>query len=81
MGCESCVKIGYDYGRSVTGTEHEVEPDLNDEDQILVPDPQEERTMVATSSGVRTCTLTFSSDCSHAVVCLIVFLFRKCTCM
>ena len=53
-GCESCVKIGYDYGRSVTGVEHEVEPDLNEEDQVLVPDPQEERMMVATSSEVCT---------------------------
>ena len=65
-----CVKIGYEYGRSVAGVENEVEPDLNDEDQILVPDPQEERTMVATSSGVRTVD-------TNTVVCLMDFCLQS----
>ena len=59
-GSEASVKIGYDYGRFVTGEEQQIEPDLieeevrTDSDQV-VPDPQEERSMVATSAEVYTC--------------------------
>ena len=59
-GSEASVKIGYDYGRSVTGEEQQIEPDLDEEvvgtdggDQV-VPDPLKERTMVATSAEVYT---------------------------
>jgi hypothetical protein len=51
----------------MTGEEQQIEPDLNEEamhtdsDQV-VPDPQEERSMVATSAEVYTC--FFVSDCS-----------------
>lgn len=57
-GSEASLKIGYEYGRLVTGEEQEMEQqiDLIDEeagsDQVA-PDPQEERSMVATSSEVR----------------------------
>ena len=59
-GSEANLKIGYDYGRSVTGEEQGIEPDLDEEaehphDDQLVPDPQEERSMVATSAEVYTC--------------------------
>lgn len=56
-GSEVSVKIGYKYGRSVTGVEQEIEPGLDEEavlsdsDQI-VPDPQEERSVVVTSAEV-----------------------------
>lgn len=60
---EGCVKIGYDYARSVTGMEDEVEPDLNEEDQVAVPDSQEENTMVATSSEVCTAVSCFDLYC------------------
>ena len=56
-GSEASVKIGYDYGRFVTGEEQQIGPDLIEEvvctesDQV-VPDPQEERSMVATSAEV-----------------------------
>ena len=59
-GSEANVKIGYDYGRLVTVEEQWVEPDFNmeavhtDDDQV-VPDPLEERSMVATSAEVYTC--------------------------
>ena len=59
-GSEANVRIGYDYGRFVTGEEQQIEPDLNEEavhtdgDQV-VPDPLEERSMVATSAEVYTC--------------------------
>lgn len=51
------MKIGYEYGRSVTGEELEIQLDFDEEavhtdgDQV-VPDPQEERSMVATSGEV-----------------------------
>ena len=59
-GSEAELKIGYEYGRSVTGVEQETEQqtDFIDEEAMhtdgdqLVPDPQEERLMVATSSEV-----------------------------
>ena len=56
-GFDTSVKIGYEYGRCVTGEEQQVELDLDEEavrtdnDQV-VPDPQEERSMVATSAEV-----------------------------
>jgi hypothetical protein len=63
-GSEANLKIGYEYARMVTaeeqevaGEEQEVEQQINlieeatDGNQI-VPDPQEERSMVATSSAV-----------------------------
>ncbi len=56
-GSKSNLRIGYAYGRYVTGVE-QVEPEfsespeaVHDSDQI-VPDPQEERSMVATSAEV-----------------------------
>ena len=83
-GSEASVKIGYDYGRFVTGEEQQIEPDLieeavcTDSDQG-VPDPQEERSMVATSAEVYTCFLV--SDCSNTIVYLMdlffVLLFYK----
>ena len=62
-GSEANLKIGYDYGHSVTGEEQGIEPDLNEEaehphNDQLVPDPQEERSMVATSAQVYTCFLS-----------------------
>lgn len=51
------MKIGYDYGRMVTGEEQQIEPDLTEEavqaagDQE-VPDPLEEKAMVVTSAEV-----------------------------
>ena len=56
-GSEAELKIGYEYGRLVTGVEQETEQqtDFIDEEadgDQLVPDPQEERSMVATSSEV-----------------------------
>lgn len=56
-GSEANLKIGYEYARMVAGEEQEVEQQINlieeatDGNQI-VPDPQEERSMVATSSAV-----------------------------
>ncbi len=60
------MKIGYDYGRLVTGQEQHIE--LNEEventettdDTQVVPDPLEERTMVATSAEVFACTFCLS---------------------
>ena len=65
-GSEATVKIGYEYGRSVTGEEQQIELNLDDEvfhtnsDQV-VPDPQEERSIVATSAEVHynTCVRVF----------------------
>ena len=80
-GSETNVKIGYDYGRSVTGQDDQLEPDLseeatNTESDQLVPDPQEERSMVATSAEV--CIyLFFVSDC-HSLDFYFVLLFKKC---
>ena len=76
-GSEASVKIGYEYGRFMTGEEQQIEPDLNEEamhtdsDQV-VPDPQEERSMVATSAEVYT---RFVSDCSNTIVYLMDFFF------
>lgn len=58
-GTDTLVKIGYDYGRMVTGVEQSIEPNLveevvskeTDANQV-VPGPLEERTMVATSAEV-----------------------------
>ena len=56
-GSETSVKIGYEYGHSVTGEEQQIKLNLDkeafhtDSDQV-VPDPQEERSMVATSAEV-----------------------------
>ena len=49
----------------MTGEEQQIEPDFNEEAMRTdsdVPDPQEERSMVATSAEVYTC--FFVSDCS-----------------
>ena len=79
-GSEASVKIGYEYGHFVTGEEQQIEPDLNEEamhadgDQV-VPNSQEERSMVATSAEV------LVSHCSNAIVYLngfFVLLFTKC---
>lgn len=49
-GSETIVKIGYEYGCSVTGEEQQIELNLDEEpfhtdsDQV-VPNPQEERSM------------------------------------
>ena len=66
-GSEANLKIGYDHGRFVTEEEQEIEPDLDEEavhphDDQLVPDPQEERSMVATSAEVYTNVLGFLSQ-------------------
>ena len=64
-GSEAKLKIGYEYARMVTaeeqevaGEEQEVEQQINQieeaaDDNQIVPDPQEERSMVAISSAVR----------------------------
>ena len=60
------------------GEEQQIEPDLieeavrTDSDQV-VPDPQEERSMVATSAEVYTCFLV--SDCSNTIVYLMDLFF------
>ena len=58
-GSEASLKIGYDYGRLVTGEEHQLDLDQveeavdTDSDHVhVVPDPQEERSMVSTSAEV-----------------------------
>jgi hypothetical protein len=53
-GSEDSVKIGYEYGRMVTGEEQEIELDLNEEvvqadGDHEVPDPLEEKAVVVTS--------------------------------
>ena len=72
-GSEDKVKIGYDYGRFVTGDEQHVDIDeeavSTDNDQA-VPDPLEERTIMATSAEVFTCVCI---TCSNAVVCFYNF--------
>ena len=56
-GSEAKIKIGYDYGRFVTGEEEQIVADLSEEalcadgDEI-VPDPLEERSMADTSAKV-----------------------------
>lgn len=58
-GSEASLKIGYDYGRFVIGEKLQIEPDLDedavhtDDDQV-VPDPLEEKSMVVTSAEVHT---------------------------
>ena len=47
-GSEDSVKIGYDYGRLVTGEEQQVEVDLSEE--AVQADPLDEKTMVVTSA-------------------------------
>ena len=80
-GSEASVKIGYDYGRFVTGEEQQIEPDLNEEavhtdgDQV-VPDPLEERSMVATSAEVFTC--FFVSDSCNGLLRCAVYNFSFC---
>ena len=59
------MKIGYDYGRLVTGEKLEIEFDLEEEAVFTggdqeVPDPLEEESMVATSAEVHTCFICFS---------------------
>ena len=67
-GSEGSVKIGYDYGRMVTGDEQQIEPDLTEEavqaagDQE-VPDPLDEKAMVVTSVEV-----IFVLDCYNTIV-------------
>ena len=51
------MKIGFDYGRMVTGEEQQIEPDLAEEavqaaGNQEVPDPLEEKAMVVTSEEV-----------------------------
>lgn len=66
-GSEAGLKIGYEYGWWVTGQEEDTELQLDsieeavptNSDQV-VPDPQEERSMVATSSEVHTYMYWFS---------------------
>lgn len=69
-GSENSLKIGYDYGRFVTGEEQQIDLDEEavptDGDQI-VPDPLEERTMVATSAEVHTYMLV-ASDSFNIIV-------------
>ena len=56
-GSEANLKIGYDYGRLVTGEEQQLDLDqveeaVDTDSDHIVPDPQEERSMVATSAEV-----------------------------
>ena len=51
-GSESLVKIGYEYGRFVTGEELTVDFDQYEEPDQTAPNLQEERTMVAMSAEV-----------------------------
>lgn len=67
-GSEDSIKIGYDYGRFVTGEEQDSDFDLSEEGvnadgSQVVPDPLEEKTMVATSAEV-----FFVSDCSNVII-------------
>ena len=48
-GSESLVKIGYEYGRSVTGDELAVDLDRYENHDQSSADPQEEASLVATS--------------------------------
>ena len=75
-GSETNLRIGYEYGRFVTGVEqqiepHLIEPDLNEEaarSAPVVPDfVLEEKSMVTTSAEVHVY-LFFISDCSTALV-------------
>ena len=66
-GSEDSIKIGYDYGRFVTGEEQDSDFDLSEEGMDadgsqVVPDPLEEKTMVATSAEV------FVSDYSNVII-------------
>lgn len=76
-GSEASLRIGYDYGRLVTGEEQEIESDFDEEvavstdgDQV-VPDPLEERSMVATSAEVRIYVLFFNT--THHNVCFALY--------
>ena len=52
-GTESLVKIGYDYGRSVTGEKLEADLDSYEEEGQTIPNPSDEGTsMVALSTEV-----------------------------
>lgn len=67
-GSEDSVKIGYDYGRFVTGEEQPIDLDLTEEavsadGNPVVPDPLEKKAMVETSGKV-----FFVSDCSTITV-------------
>ena len=58
-GSEASLKIGYDYGRFVTGEKLQIEPDFDEEavrtdENQVVPDPLEEKSMVLTSAVVHT---------------------------
>ncbi len=53
-GSESSVKIGYEYGRMVTGDVLQIELDEEAESQSEI-DPQEDRTMVSASAEVYVC--------------------------
>ena len=81
-GSEANVRIGYDYERFVTGEEQQIEPDLNEEavhtegDQV-VPDPLEERSMVATSAEVYTCFICLRLF-NELFLCCAVYNFSFC---
>ena len=58
-GSEASLKIGYDYGRFVTCEKLQIEPDFDEEavrtdENQVVPDPLEEKSMVLTSAVVHT---------------------------
>ena len=64
-GSERDLKTGYEYARLVTGEEQRIGADLEEEvlsdGDHLVPDPLEERSMVATSAEVQyTCMFALS---------------------
>ena len=67
-GSEASLKIGYDYGRLVTGEKLDIGIDLEEEAAVLtggdqeVPDPLKEETMVATSAEVHACFTIWVSE-------------------
>ena len=73
-GSEDSIKIGYDYGRFVTGEEQDGDFDLSEEGMKadgsqVVPDPLEEKTMVATSAEVFI--LMVASSCKTHEMCIV----------
>ena len=72
------MKIGYDYGRMVTGEEQPIEPDLTEEamqadGNQVPPDPLDEKTMVVTSAGSEV--ILVSNGCNTILGFFFVLLF------
>lgn len=76
-GSEASLKIGYDYGCIVTGEEQQIGSDFNEEAVCtdggqVVPDPLEERSMVATSAEVYTCIFSKHHSLFNGLPCFVV---------